>query len=966
MAQLRSLKPKQILTIVMLVMALAGGLSLASYKLPEKELTGRRGTLSAIPREYRELFVQYRPWIGGGAVALLVVAAAGWAGAESLARNWQRTRNRELAANAVLLRLSPRVDDKSKWQAAADLWGALHSTLARPGWQIWLGGGMHVSLEMVQQAGERIMFYLWCPQPVAQTLVRQLRATYAGLEIETLVKPNDEGGPTDEMDDYLDRVGQKEQEQEQAGEIAWAWADLGLAREPWRPLRVDFAGDPLPSLLSTLEGVSPGNELAAVHFIVRPAAEGWQQGGQAFAAKLRGDNVKAGQPRPRLSSEDRSLLKRIEGKGRLRGYDLCLRVLAAGSGDVDGNLDRLIRVFDQFGDDNSLAVRRSGDKEALYRLRGRYLPAGWSKSVVSQLELGTLAHLPNQDIGGIALARARARIEKPSPVSFVAPGEKRVVLGRFVDVPNFGGGLTELLYPLQALRQVLKLSTNGSGNGSPPQLQTDQQVGIKLKDARRHFHVIGPTGVGKSTLLLYKIHQYLNNLPETSVWLQEPHQDLTHKIIKRVPLWREKDIIWLDVMDEKRVVGINPMEVPPGADIGAVIGDILGVMRKVMGAGWDQAVQMQEILENSLNALLTGQSEPTMVHLLKFLSNADYRYDLTYDLADPISAPYWQSMEQRKEKELDQMFSVPRRRVNKFLTNSIVRRIVAQPRSTINFRQALDSGKVILVQLDGRMGGENRTFIGAMMMYKLFGAIMSRMDIDEEQRRQLAICVDEFQTFVGQSGQEFADILEQARKMGASLTLAHQHLGQLSGGGGDLVNSVANNTGTKVVFRAESADAPQFLKWLPELKAVEDLTTLANFRCYVRPMVNGSPQPVCTLYTYADPPVPDPQEELRHGRRGEPDPLPPHPGRDALAEVKKVRGLASGEQRKEYLKGLSADDWDMYLAGRLYHDAVRRNRLIEHPELIPDKLERVRALVRLGYGTPHEETEARVENILQS
>jgi len=82
----------------------------------------------------------------------------------------------------------------------------------------------------------------------------------------------------------------------------------------------------------------------------------------------------------------------------------------------------------------------------------------------------------------------------------------------------------------------------------------------------------------------------------------------------------------------------------------------------------------------------------------------------------------------------------------------VVHRIVAQPTSTLDFRQAIDAGKVILVQLDGRMGGENRTFIGALMMYKLFGAVMSRLDVPEEQRRQVAICVDEFQTFVAQSG----------------------------------------------------------------------------------------------------------------------------------------------------------------------------------------------------------------------
>jgi len=131
-------------------------------------------------------------------------------------------------------------------------------------------------------------------------------------------------------------------------------------------------------------------------------------------------------------------------------------------------------------------------------------------------------------------------------------------------------------------------------------------------------------------------------------------------------------------------------------------------------------------------------------------------------------------------------------------------------------------------------------------------------------------------------------------------------------------------------------------------------------------MVNGSPQPVCTLYTYADPPLPDPAEELRSSKRGEPEPepLPAHPGQAALNDVERLRQLDSDEARKAWLQDLPQDDWPGYLAARRYHDAVRRNRLIEQPELIPDKLERVRALVRLGYGTPHYETEALVAGAL--
>jgi hypothetical protein len=103
-------------------------------------------------------------------------------------------------------------------------------------------------------------------------------------------------------------------------------------------------------------------------------------------------------------------------------------------------------------------------------------------------------------------------------------------------------------------------------------------------------------------------------------------------------------------------------------------------------------------------------------------------------------------------------------------------------------------------------------------------------------------------------------------------------------------------------------------------------------------------------------------------KRGTPDPLPPHPGGDALREIEELRQMGSDEKRKGWLKALPDQDaWAGYLAARRYHDAVRRNRLIEKPEQIPDKLERVRVLVQLGYGTPYYEMEALVvDDILEN
>lgn len=152
---------KQILLMLLALAIIVAGLSLGSYYIPTEELTSRRGEpLSFIPRDYRLLLAQYRLPVGVAAGGVVIVLGGSWLAAELIARLWQRARNRELAANAVLLRIAPRVDEKSKWDVAADMWAAIHSTLARPGRLVWLGAGLHMSLELVQQAGERIIFYL--------------------------------------------------------------------------------------------------------------------------------------------------------------------------------------------------------------------------------------------------------------------------------------------------------------------------------------------------------------------------------------------------------------------------------------------------------------------------------------------------------------------------------------------------------------------------------------------------------------------------------------------------------------------------------------------------------------------------------------------------------------------------------------------------------------------------------------
>ena len=61
--------------------------------------------------------------------------------------------------------------------------------------------------------------------------------------------------------------------------------------------------------------------MAAIHFVLHLAAEGWQSGGQAFIAKLRGDKVKQGKSRPKLGSQERDLIKQIQAAAAFKGVE---------------------------------------------------------------------------------------------------------------------------------------------------------------------------------------------------------------------------------------------------------------------------------------------------------------------------------------------------------------------------------------------------------------------------------------------------------------------------------------------------------------------------------------------------------------------------------------------------------------------------------------------------------------------
>ncbi len=298
--------------------------------------------------------------------------------------------------------------------------------------------------------------------------------------------------------------------------------------------------------------------------------------------------------------------------------------------------------------------------------------------------------------------------------------------------------------------------------------------GIKVDDRRRHIYVVGKTGVGKSTLLENMIIADVR--AGKGVGVVDPHGELAEKILDFVPEERLDDVIYFDPSDMEYPIAFNPMEQVGNEFRHLVASGIMGVFKKIWPDAW--SARMEYILNNTLLALLE-LPDATLLGILRMFAEPEYRKKIVENLKDPVIKAFWQNEFARYSQKLEtEALAAIQNKVGQFVSNPLIRNILGQPRSALNMRQIMDTGKIFIVNLSkGKIGEDNSALLGAMIITRLNLAAMSRVDVPERDRRDFYLYVDEFQNFATDS---FASILSEARKYHLSLTLAHQYIGQLT------------------------------------------------------------------------------------------------------------------------------------------------------------------------------------------
>ncbi len=362
----------------------------------------------------------------------------------------------------------------------------------------------------------------------------------------------------------------------------------------------------------------------------------------------------------------------------------------------------------------------------------------------------------------------------------------------------------------------------------------NQLFGIKRKDRRQHVYLLGKSGTGKSVLMFNMIIQNIQN--GEGVCVVDPHGELVEGILSAIPPHRMKDVVYFNPADADYHIGFNVLELVDPQYKHLVASGLMGIFTKIWENAW--SARMEYILNNCILALLDTPGT-TLLGIPRMLVDKDYRQKIIANLKDPVIKAFWiHEYEAWQDKFRNEAIAPIQNKVGQFLSTSIIRNVVGQSKSTINVFDIMNDGKIFLVNVSkGRIGEDNSSLLGGMIITKIQLAAMERVRIPEEHRKDFYLYVDEFQNFVTDA---FAGILSEARKYRLNLTVAHQYVAQLKiGVNAAMRDAVFGNVGTMIVFRVGADDAEFLEKEFDPEFTPSDIVNLPNYKVYLKLMIDG-------------------------------------------------------------------------------------------------------------------------------
>lgn len=568
--------------------------------------------------------------------------------------------------------------------------------------------------------------------------------------------------------------------------------ELGLFKDFILPLKTfqDYEADPLDGVIEALSHLNPGE--IALFQVMFTKAEPWRTLiGQMLAeekpislARAFGDGHRAF-AKHKISKPFYAAVIRVAARAETE--ERAARFLAAieGATKQRGPAENELYLLSNSALP-SIYAEDAHEKHVIARLSQR------SGAIYNSEELAAFVHLPGTPKSLLnRKLHLLPRRTKAAPARFVSP-----------DDGNVGSGV------------LLGINEHrGEKNG----------VTLRREERTRHTYVVGVSGTGKSTLLFSLILQDL--IKGHGCAVLDPHGDLIDKVLDYLPPHRMKDVILFDPSDEEYPVGFNIFSAHSEQEKNLLASDLVAVFKRLSTSWGDQ---MHAVLGNAILAILESKQGGTLLDLRKFLVDKRFREDFLKSVEDEQVVYYW-------HKEFPLLKGSPQgsilTRLDAFLRPKLIRNMVAQKDSRLDFAKMMDESKIFLAKLpQGAMGEENSHLLGSFLVAKFHQTALGRQSLSQEKRREFYLYLDEFHNFITPS---LASILTGGRKFGLGLILAHQELRQLWNRDAEVASAVLANPSIRACFRLGEWDAGKMAEGFSFFQA-SDLQSLERGKAICR------------------------------------------------------------------------------------------------------------------------------------
>jgi type IV secretory pathway TraG/TraD family ATPase VirD4 len=520
--------------------------------------------------------------------------------------------------------------------------------------------------------------------------------------------------------------------------------------------------------------------------------------GEVFAPKTK--EKKAEEKQEKVVDEE--AIKALQSKIAKPLFEVNLRLLASAGSQFQANdiLDGLTAGFSQFAAptrNEFRTVKPRNTKTIITQFIYRTLDGG-QKMVLSAEEIASFYHFP---ISSTETPRVKWLKSKEA-----APPE---------NMPKSG---------------LLLGDSSFRGEYKPVYMQDD--------DRRRHLYIVGQTGVGKSTLIGNLVMQDIQE--GKGIAIIDPHGELVENALKFVPPSRMDDVIYFDPGDLQRPLGLNMLDFNPTRpeEKTFIVNEMQSIFNKLFSQE-TMGPMFEQYMRNALLLLMEDMAdEPaTLIEVPRVFTDAEWRTRKLERIKNPVVLDFWQkeAVKAGGEASLANMTPYITSKFNNFISNDYMRPIIGQPKSAFNFREAMDSGKILLINLSkGRIGDLNANLLGLIFTGKLLMAALSRSDLtDNDARRDFYLYIDEFQNFATDS---ISTIFSEARKYRLNLVVAHQFIAQLTDA---IRDSVFGNVGSIMSFRVGVQDAEFLEKQFAPAFDRNDLVNIDNLNAFAKLLIAG-------------------------------------------------------------------------------------------------------------------------------